>query len=190
MNDQIFDKFFRRNFGQLLGLDIGLDTVRLLQLEVSSTGVRVLQHGMEAFVAQDLQAMACALRKLRARHNFTTRYTALALADAQVMQREVEVAANSSDAEIFDTIELEAENYLLIPYSDAAVDFARNGVTSITVTAVSKQHLDPIIAAVESSGLIVKVVDLESCALARAQQQIAADFLICYGLALRSFSLC
>lgn len=178
---------FNKKASSLLGIDIGADSVRLLQLGRAGHRYRVEAYGIEPLSAgaviekniTEPEVVGHALARLLLRVRPTSKNAAVALAGSAVICKTVEMEAALTDDERETRLRLEADQYIPYPLDDAAIDFDVQGYSmrnpdrvNVLLAACRKEHIEVREAALGLAGLKARVVDLEQCALERAFAQV------------------
>ncbi|MFN3355443.1 MAG: type IV pilus biogenesis protein PilM [Pseudomonas sp.] len=183
--------FFRRKVDALLGVDINDTSIRLVELERSTTGYSVQGYTNQVLPAQavvdgtvlDVEGVGRALHTALARLQTRARGAAVAVAGPSVITRVVELEAGLSDDEMAWMIQMEAEQYIPCPLDDMAIDFQVQGRSAhdparveVLLAACLKEQVEAREAVLALAGLVPKVIDVEAFALARANSQDFASF--------------
>ena len=174
--------FFKGKSGNLLGVDVGTASVKLLELSAPGGAHRVEFYAMEplppqAVVAKhisDAQAVSQALRRLLPRP-FGRRKCAAAIPAASASVSTFEVDAACSDEEVDAHVVVDAERHLPCPLDEAAYDFEVQGLSEsnpgraeVLLAACRKDGLSSLQAALLAGSLRPVVIETEAFALARA----------------------
>lgn len=173
---------FKGKSGNLLGVDVGSASVKLLELSVRGDSHRVEFYGMaplppNAVVAKhisDVQAVGAAIRRLLPRASKNRRCAAaIPVASASVSTFEVDAAF--ADEEVDAHIVADVERHLPCPLDEAAYDFEVQGLSEsnpgqaeVLLAACRKEHLARLRAALVAGSLRPVVVETHAFALARA----------------------
>jgi len=174
----------------LVGVEIGADGVRLLQLTGLDTGLQVSHYAREPLPpgavvegqVADIEAVGAAIA--RARSGLQARYAAVALAAPMAVLRLVTVPAGLDEADLEAQLELEAAR--LLPSANGALflDFevlepvpeAPNRV-QVLLAMAQPAAVNRCIGALKCGGLRAAAVDVEALALARALTRLAGQVL-------------
>lgn len=176
-----------------LGIDIGSTKISLVELtQVNRHRLRLERYAAAALPhgavrdgqIEQISVVADVLRRVWRSSGARATSVTLGMPPSLVVTRTIRLPAGLSDAEL--EIELAAEVSQYIPFAleDASFDFevlgAGSGAAEIEVmlAACHRNHIEDRIAVAEAAGLMVHVIELESCAaraaLARATSQHSA----------------
>ena len=174
--------FFKRKSGNLLGVDVGAASVKLVELSARGGAHRVEFYAMEllpphAVVAKhisDAPAVGEAIGRLLPRPP-RTRRCAAAIPTASAAISAFEVDAALSDEEVAAHIVVDAERQLPCPLDEAAYDFEVQGLSEsdpsraeVLLAACRKDGLAGLQAALLAGSLRPVAIETEAFALARA----------------------
>ena len=176
---------FRGRKPGLLGVDIVSSTLKLVELRRSAGEWHLLGFVMEPLPAgvvvehkvMDAVAFGHSLRRALAALRPATRRAAVAVPTSAVISRSMEMPSDLDDEEMEGQLLLEAERFIPYPLADVVIDFARAETPreggdptreQVQLTACRRDSVASLVAALQAGGLEVKVVDVESCAVARA----------------------
>jgi type IV pilus assembly protein PilM len=182
MND-IITKLFRSSPPPLIGVDIGSSSVKLLQLASTGSGYRV-----EAFAVEPVpegavsegsisepEQVADAVKRALKRGGFKAKECAMAVTGSAVITKIINLPAELSEDDIEGQIEVEAGQYIPYPREEVSLDFEilgpspRNAdLLEILLAASKTEHVDTRREVAELAGLSVRVIDVESYAVANA----------------------
>jgi len=171
-----------------LGLDIGSDAVRLLQLADDGAGWQVTHYACESLPPgavverqiADIEAVGAAIA--RARSGSQARHAVVALAAPAAVLRLVSAPAGLNDADLEVQLELEAARHLPagngLPHLDFEVLGPMQEDPDWLQVLLAVAHAAPVrqyAAALKLAGLNIRAVDVEALALARALAMLAAQ---------------
>lgn len=155
------------------GLDIGANSIKVVQLQVEKGKYRLLSFGMTPLPANlqseseaDQRAIAEAIKKLVLESGIVTKGAVLALPESLVFSRVVELPP-LSEAELRSAIKWEAEQHVPIPLKEANLDYqiikmppkgAKEEKMEIFLVAVPKNIVEKYLK-------ILKMTDFQSLAL-------------------------
>jgi len=178
--------FARWRRSALVGIEIGPDAVRLLQLTRGDAGWQVGHYAceplppgavMERQVA-DIEAVGAAIA--RARAGLQARYAAVALSAPMAVLRLVTVPAGLGEADLDAQLELEAARILPAAHGPLYLDFEFLGPlpddpnrVQVLLAVAQPAPVNRCIAALKRGGLRAAAVDVEALALARALAVLA-----------------
>jgi len=173
-----------------LGLDIGSDAVRLLQLADDGAGWQVTHYACESLPPgavverqiADVEAVGAAIARARECSGSQARHAVVALAAPAAVLRLVSAPAGLNDADIEGQLELEATRHLPagngLPHLDFAVLGPMQEDPDRLQVLLAVAHAAPVrqyAAALKLAGLNIRAVDVEALALARALAMLAAQ---------------
>jgi type IV pilus assembly protein PilM len=182
MND-ILTKLFGSSQPPLIGVDIGSSSVKLVQLAQTGSSYR-----LEAFAVEPLpegavsegaiaepEQVAEAVKRGIKRGNFKAKACAMAVTGSAVITKIINLPADLSEEDVEGQIEVEAGQYIPYPREEVSLDFEilgpspRNAdLLEILLAASKTEHVDARREVAELIGLSVKVIDVESFAIANA----------------------
>lgn len=178
-------QLFTRKTSQVLGLDISSSSIKVLELSRNGNRYRIESYAVEplppnAVVEKnitDVEAVGEAVRKAIKRAGARSRNAAVAVAGSSVITKVIPMPNNLSDDDMHSLIELEANQYVPYPIEEVSIDFEVLGpseknpdTVDVLLAACRTETIDMRTAAVESSGLEPKVVDVEAYATENAFQ--------------------
>jgi type IV pilus assembly protein PilM len=167
----------------LIGLDIGPDAIKLLELAQKSGGYSVVscaieplpEHAVADRQIVDPAAVAEAIERAVARSGTSARQAAVAVAGASVITKLVEMPEGLSDDDMEEQIRVEADQHIAFPIDEVSLDFEVLGPSSqhpqmvdVMLAACRREQVEQRSAAIELAGLKPLVVDVESLALENA----------------------
>ncbi len=177
----------------LLGVDISSTAVKLLELSLSNGRYRIenyviRQLPFNAVVEKnisDIDAVGDAIRQAISILKPSTKEAAAAVAGSAVITKIIEMNAAMNDSEMENQIIVEADQYIPYPLSEVSIDFERqeqkdpkSDFVDVLLAACRKENVESRVAALQSGGLVARVVDIEAYAMERAfgllQPQIAS----------------
>ncbi|MFT4058345.1 MAG: type IV pilus assembly protein PilM [Legionella sp.] len=183
-------RLFQPKHHSILGIDITSTTVKIL--EISSDGERlcVENYGREALpphmldgnIIKDIDAVASCIKKLMDRLHTRCKQVALAVPDAGVISKVVQISDGLNDVEMEELVAIEVDKY--IPYSidEINLDFEILGYSEknpsmldVLIVASRAENVNNRVEAVIRAGMDVLVVDVESYAVERVALQLAKD---------------
>jgi len=177
----------------LVGVDIGPDAVRLLQLSRADAGVQVSHHACEPLPpgavvdgqVADIEAVGAAIARARECSGSQARYAAVALPTPAAALRLVSVPAGLDEADLEARLELEAARVLPNANGPLYLDFEvlspmpddPNRV-QVLLALAQGTPVNRCVAALKRGGLRTAAVDVEALALARALTVLAGQPLL------------
>lgn len=184
----IFDRFFGRESRELMALDISSTRVKLLALS-GEPG----RYQIEAYASENLPAGAItdnqvaepelvgqAVTRAVQRSGTRLRQAAVAVSGSAVISKIIDMPATLSEDEIEQQIGFEADQYIPYPIEEVSLDFQILGpneqdpdMNRVLLAACRRDTVEMRLAALESAGVQVRVVDVEGYALQNACQLLA-----------------
>lgn len=172
--------FFNKKSTPVLGIDISLTSVKLLELSQSGDQYRIESYALEplptnAVVEKNIadtdivgETIARAVKKSKTR----LKNAAVAVAGSSVITKVINMPADMSEQEMETQIQFDAEQYIPFPLDDVNMDFEILGVNEendaqvdVLLAASKSDNVDLRVAALEVAGLEAKIVDIEAFAL-------------------------
>ena len=189
---------FRRRSGSLIGLDIGSNSVKLVELSKRNSGLTLESCGMEPVAARaaiephthtsgthisDAQSVGEAIKRLARRTRPRARTAAVAIGGSAAFTKVIEMDASLSDEEMEGEIALQAADHLPYPSDAAAMDFEVLHLSErdpsqveVVLAACRLEDAELLEAAVSMGGLRARVLEIEGFALARACERLQPGF--------------
>ncbi len=176
-------QFLSRKTRTLLGVDISSSAVKLLEFSLHNGRYRpenyvIRQLPVNAVVEKnisDIDAVGEAIRQALSILKPCTKEAAVAVAGSAVITKIIEMNAAMNDSEMENQIIVEADQYIPYPLSEVAIDFERqeqadprSDFVDVLLAACRKENVESRVAALQSGGLIARVVDIEAYAMERA----------------------
>jgi type IV pilus assembly protein PilM len=167
-----------------VGLDIGSNTIKVVELSKEGKGWRLKASGVVGYQGKapehtkedkEMAPVAEALKKLHKEAKISSKDTAVALPEAQVYTRTVKFPL-LTDAEIASAVRWEAEQYIPIPVQEAIVqhsiierrETATPAEVLVLLVAAPKVLVEKYAKAIDMAGLNLIVVETELMALVRS----------------------
>lgn len=180
---EIIRKLVRAAPPPLVGVDIGSSSIKVLQLGRSGSDFRV-----EAFAHEpvpegtitegnitDPDRVADVVKRAVKRSGTRAKHCAMAVSGAAVITKVINLSSDLSEEDIEAQIEVEAGQYIPYPREEVSLDFEIMGpsprnaeLVEILLAASKTEHVDTRREVAELAGLNVRVVDVESFAIANA----------------------
>jgi len=176
-------KLFRAASPPLIGVDIGSSSVKLIQLAKAGSSYRVEGFAVEAVpdgavsegAIVEPEQVADSVKRALKRGGFKAKACAMAVAGSAVITKNINLPADMSEEDIEGQIEVEAGQYIPYPRDEVSLDFEvlgpspRNAdLLEILLAASKTEHVDARRLVAELAGLNIKVIDVESYAIANA----------------------
>jgi type IV pilus assembly protein PilM len=179
----LFGLFGKRKSSIVLGLDISSAAVKLLELSYSGDRYRVESYGATSLphdaVAEkgvyDVAGVSRAIRTVVEQSRTKIKNAAAAVAGSSVITKLIDMPEGLSEDDMEMQLTLEADQYIPYPLEEVAIDFEIQGASperdnqvEVLLAACRRETIDSRVEAIESSGLIPKIVDIEAYAMERA----------------------
>ncbi|MBI3753025.1 MAG: type IV pilus assembly protein PilM [Deltaproteobacteria bacterium] len=163
----------------VVGLDIGSNSIKLIQLAPTKKGWKLVNIGMsnlppEAIVDGsiiDSMTVISAVKELAAQQGIKIKNCVSALTGHSVIIKKVNLPV-MTEAELAESIQWEAEQYIPFPITDVNIDFQilgadteGRGQMEVMLVAVKKDVINDYTNVIKEAGLIPVVVDVDSFAL-------------------------
>jgi type IV pilus assembly protein PilM len=167
----------------LLGVDISSTSIKVLALGGNAQRYRVESYGVEPLPGNPIternitdvhvvgETIARAVRKSGTR----VKTAACAVSGAAVITKVISMPSALSEDELEAQIRLEADQYIPYPLEEVKLDFEVLGPSErepdrvdVLLAASRNDNVEVLVAALETGGLIAKVVDVEAFALENA----------------------
>jgi len=171
---------FKKN--ELVGLDIGTSSVKVIQLKRAGKGFELLHLGIAAIppetivdgVIMDANAVVSTINQIFAENAIKTKDVAVAVSGHSVIVKKIRMT-QMKEEELRESIQWEAEQYIPFAIEDVNIDFqiigpptAESQEMDIILVAVKKDIINDYQAIISSAGLQVAVVDVDAFALENA----------------------
>lgn len=169
--------FFKKT--DVVALDIGSNSVKIIQLAPAKKGWKLVKLGMsqlppEAIVDGsiiDSMTVINAVKELIAQQDIKVKNTVSALTGHSVIIKKVNLPV-MSEAELAESIQWEAEQYIPFPITDVNIDFQilgadaeGRGQMEVMLVAVKKDVINDYTNVIKEAGMIPVIVDVDSFAL-------------------------
>ncbi|MBI2007490.1 MAG: type IV pilus assembly protein PilM [Candidatus Blackburnbacteria bacterium] len=168
----------------MLGLDIGLKSIKAVELEPQGDKFTLVAAGVTGTppnglsdLEQDLAATGAAVKKLIGDAKITVREANISLPESSVFTRLIELP-DLTDEEISSAVSWQAESYIPIPVEEANIDYqivnrrspqgGQQGAVEVLLVAAPKALVDKYVRVAALSGLAIAGVETELIALSRA----------------------
>ncbi|MFC1857096.1 type IV pilus biogenesis protein PilM [Thermodesulfobacteriota bacterium] len=164
---------------QLVGLDIGSQTIKVAQIIDTKKGTILKSFGVtniapgaiEEGVIKDPDSVAESIRQLFKENNIKELNVAISIGGYSVIVKKINVATMEEE-QLQDTINLEAEQYIPFDISDVSLDFQILGESennpnqmSVLLVAAKKEMIDDYVSLANLAGLNPIVLDVDAFAL-------------------------
>lgn len=166
----------------LLGLDIGTHSVKLIQLDAKSTGLRLVNFGLaplpdEAFDEGRVNRpglIADTIKRLAAHLKIKGKSVAVSISGYEVMIKKIELPA-MTELELDNRMHAELGQYIPYNIEEVDVDYQvmapvkeRPNQMEVLLVAAKKESVNDFVGLVKSSGMDPVVVDVDFYALSNA----------------------
>lgn len=166
---------------RVFGLDLGTNSIKAVELKPVRDKYQLLHFGLAPMPASlqseaetDQQAIAAAIKKLLAQSGIKLATPVLALPEAQVFSRVIEMAP-LSEAELKSAIRWEAEQYVPIPLDEASLDYQivkpvvkKEDKMEVFLIAAPKNLINRYLKILKLAGLQPAALETELVAISRA----------------------
>lgn len=166
----------------LFGLDIGANSIKVMQLHHEGKHISVNGYGLIRFektatengVITDYEGLAQAMVELFDKHikgKITTRRVAATIPASSAYSRVMSLPANLGRKELDEAVRFEAEQYIPIPIDDLYIDYSLGAQTNesreVLVVAVPKKVINSYMRFFELVGLEVCAIETTISAASR-----------------------
>lgn len=183
--------FSSRKVPTLVGLDIGLSSVKLVELSLNADSSIQLeryaceslpQHAIVDGNIENLSQVTDVVQRLWKKSGTRAKYAAIGLPFTSVITRTIMLSAHIPEEQLQLIVESEASQYLPFPMEEVRVDFcnlgpfehSRNQV-EILLAAARKDKIDDRVAIAEAIGITPLVVDIDTYAARAAINRVLPD---------------
>ncbi len=174
--------FRRKKPRSILGIDIGSTSVKILELSN-----RHHQYCVEGYChmllpqhVTDPDVIARRIKALLSSDNFSSKQAVIAVPDASVMRKVIQINACIQERDIEEWVFMAAEQYIPYPLDEISLDFNLLGPSAthsdkldVLVVASRSKNVAQRLESVRRAGLVVEIVDVESYAIERAVRWFA-----------------
>lgn len=176
-------KIFSSKTPDLIGLDIGSDSVKLLQLSKSGNDYRIDHVAVEPLpegavvenAVTDQEQVAGSIKRAIKASGTKVRHCAVAVSGSAVITKILNMPADLAEDEVEAQIEVESGQHIPFPREEVSLDFEvlgpspRNAdLVEVLLAASKTEHVDMRRETAEMAGLKVRVVDVEAYAIGNA----------------------
>lgn len=170
--------FFKKK-KDVIGLDIGSNSIKLVQLAETKKGYQLVKLGIaqlppEAIVDGsiiDSMTVTNAIKELVAQQGIKVKDAVSGLAGNSVIIKKVSLSAMTED-ELAESIQWDAEQHIPFPIADVNIDFQilgtdteGRGQMDVMLVAVKKDMINDYTNVIKEAGLNPVVIDVDSFAL-------------------------
>jgi type IV pilus assembly protein PilM len=173
----------KRRQTRLLGVDISDTHARWVALGSLKSGYQLEDYAIQtlrsgSFSTDRVLEIQAFFEPIQSKNTRAV----IAMPDASVMRKVIQLDVSFTASEIENLIALEAERYIPYPKNEVSLDFSILGPCSrdprqqdVLIVATRTSDLQDKVNAVKSAGLSVGLVDVESFALARACSAMSSE---------------
>lgn len=173
----LLSNIFRKKKG-VIGIDIGSSSIKMVQLNETKKGYQLVNYGIAPIPSEvivdgaimDSSAVVEAIKGLVAEKKVKISDVALSVSGHSVIIKKITLPA-MTEAELEESIQWEAEQYIPFPISDVNMDFhilemvPGQPQMDVLIVAVKKDIINDYTAVMAEAGLNAVVVDVDSFAL-------------------------
>jgi type IV pilus assembly protein PilM len=168
---------------RVLGLDIGSNSIKILELKPYKKTYSLVKFGMEHLPSEAIvdgavmnsSIVSSAISNLVRRHKVKTKDVAISVSGHSVIIKKINLPI-MSDNELEESIQWEAEQYIPFDINDVNIDAqvltrdkdSTSGQMEVLLVAAKKELINDYFAAVKEAGLNPAVVDVDAFALQNA----------------------
>lgn len=166
---------------QLVGLDIGSNTIKLVQLKESGKGWQLVSYAVQEISSEAVEeldpdlketVLTEALKKLFKSHKISNKNVVTAVSGDAVIVRYVKLPFMTED-ELRNVIAYEAEQHIPLPIDQVVIDFHILGEVQdenqkkleVLLVAAKEEMIDLHIRLLQNAGLKSNVIDVDSFAM-------------------------
>ncbi|VEB36361.1 Tfp pilus assembly protein, ATPase PilM [Legionella cherrii] len=183
-------KLFQPKHRSILGIDITSTSVKVLEISgqegalvVENYGREVLpSNAMDGNTIKDIDVVSRCIKKVIDRLHTSCKQVALAVPDAAIISKVIQINEGLNDEEMEELIVTEADKYIPYPIDEINLDFEILGqseknphMLDVLIVASRAENVNQRVETAVRAGLDAIVIDVESYAVERAAQQIAKD---------------
>ncbi len=175
----------------ILGIDIASTAIKVVELSgrsresVELSGYVIEPLPRDAIADGNIvnvDMVAEAVRRARRKLGSRTKSVATCLPSGMVFSKKVNKPSDLTETDLEFQIEADANQYIPFPLDEVNIDFqvlgpakGAEGEVEVLLSAARKEKIEERVAAIESSGLKAKVVDVDSYALQASYAYLAAQ---------------
>ncbi|MEW6381766.1 MAG: type IV pilus assembly protein PilM [bacterium] len=165
---------------ELIGLDIGTNSLKLAQLKKNAKGYELVKAGLkplpQGVISEDeildKQVVIEAIRQLVQEQKISIKNVATSVSGRSVIIKRIKLPAMSED-ELMESILFEAEQYIPFDINDVSLDFQimqnalkkDEGEMDVLLVAVKKERIQDMVSIITKAGLNPSVIDIDVFAL-------------------------
>jgi type IV pilus assembly protein PilM len=171
----------------LVGLDIGSSSVKLVELSVAGTALRLERYAIELLPRgavvdgniDQVDTVAEAIRRCWRRAGCQIKQVAMALPAAAVITKRIALPGNLREQDLELQVESEASQYIPFALDEVSLDFQvlgpvanSPGDVDVLIAASRREKVEDRIAVAQAAGLKPVVMDVESYAMRAAVERL------------------
>ena len=160
----------------IVGLDIGSSSIKLLELRETKTGYQLVNFGVEKLPSESIvdstvmnaPAVVTAIRKLVSAHQVKSKQVATSVSGHSVIIRKITLPLMTEE-EIEGNIQWEAEQYIPFDINEVNIDYHRLEAESddqesldVLLVAVKRDMVNDYTAVINEAGLDPMVMDIDA----------------------------
>lgn len=176
--------------GNLVGVDIGSSSVKLVALSKSGKGFSLDAYAIVSFSPnavvdgniQDVSEVGSAIEKAVKVAGGKLSSAVTAVPASAVITKNIEMSNAFTEFELEDQIKVEADQFIPYPIDEVALDFEVQGTSksnvslnNVLLVACRKTDVEQREDAVSAAGLESAIVDVDTYAVERAMNIVAGD---------------
>ncbi len=182
--------WFQSQHRSVLGVDITSTSVKIL--EISKTGGQYCVEGYgraplpeyatEGNVIKDINVVANTIKNLLLSANLTSKYAACVVPESATISKVIQINAALTLQEIEELVVIESDKYIPYPIDEVNMDFniigpstKNSAMVDVLIVASRSENVSQRVDVMTRSGLIAKIVDVESYVIERAAQLLKPD---------------
>jgi type IV pilus assembly protein PilM len=174
----------------ILGIDISSTAVKIIEISavedqycVEGYGSLLLpENAMEGGLIKDVNMVANTIRQLISSAHLTSKQAAIAVPDSTAISKVIQLNDGLKEDEIEELVAIEADKYIPYPIDEINLDFnvlgpslKNSAMVDVLIVASRAENVNTRVEAVNRAGLEARIVDVESYAVERAAQFLAAE---------------
>lgn len=175
-------KLFSSKSKAVVGVDIGTHSIKVVELSGSSANPRVLAWGVaplpvDAFSENAIansEAIADVLNSVIVKSGVKCENVAVAISSSHAITKILGMPADINDVELEEQISIEALHFIPYPIDEVNIDFEVVGKSAsndqendVLLVACRRTIVDAYIDLIESAGMTLKYVDIDTYAIER-----------------------
>lgn len=170
---------FASKKSQLLGLDIGSSTIKLIGLELSGRSYQVTHLAVEPLESgavaddtiKDAAAVAESIQRAWRACGAKIKDCAMAVSSTSAITRTLYLESGLAESEMESQIEVEAGHHVPYAINEVNLDFqvlgpAHDDQVEVLLTASRSENISMLESVIDEAGLSAKIVDVETFAIA------------------------